>query len=165
MAITALTPTGGITGSIAYTDESNRSSSSEVVMPAATTLAQAQGFMLALAQAVETLTDAQVRRVSVSAGFDPTGADPAVKGNTVEEKAVFGVKTAVGKTAQFSVPAINIAYRQNGTRTVDLANADITALTNLLINGNGTVTPVDTNAQDLVQVLYGRVRKRADSGP
>jgi hypothetical protein len=165
MAITALTAVGGITGSIAFTDESNRSSSSEITMPAATTLAQAQAFMLALAQAAETLSDAQVRRVSITASYDPTGADPAVKGNTVEEKASFGIKTAVGKTAHFSVPAINITYQQNGTRTVDLANADITSLTNLLVTGDGTVAPVDTNAQDLVQILYGRVRKRADSGP
>jgi len=161
MAITALNMIGGITGTITFTDESNKTSTTEIMLPAATTLAQAQTFMLALAQSVELLSDAQIRKVSVSAGYDPAGADLAVQGNTVEEKAQFALKTAAGKTAKFAVPAAKQAYRIPTTRNVDLADPDIMALTTILTTGSGGVAPVDSNGSDLTQVLYGRIRLRS----
>lgn len=160
MPITALTPIGGVSVTLTLTDESLKTSNTSVYVPDTTTLAQAQAFALALAQAVESVTDAQVVRANVNASFDCTGADPAVKGNTVEEKAVFALKTAVGKIAQVSIPSINLAYRTDGTRVVDLTNAAITTITTLLTTGDGAVAPVDSNGQDLVEVVSGKIRKR-----
>jgi hypothetical protein len=61
---------------------------------------------------------------------------------------------------QVTVPAIKLALLQPNERDLDLTDPLVTAITTLLVTGDGTIAPVDSNASDLAQVLFGRLQQR-----
>ncbi|NJL32517.1 MAG: hypothetical protein HC893_00010 [Chloroflexaceae bacterium] len=160
MAITSLAAVGGLSASLSYLDFTGRQVTAGLLLPAAVTLANAQTFLLALAQACEAASDCQISGANVSVRYNTTGADPAIQGNYAEDKGVFGIRTAAGKTVRYSIPGLANSLLLGQTRDIDLTDPLVSAITTLLITGNGTVAPVDSNASDLVQVLYGKLRQR-----
>lgn len=162
MAITALTAVGGITATFTLTDFTNRSVTAQGLMPAATTLANAQALALAIAQALEPLTDCKVSAVNIGVRYTTTGADAAVQGNYAEDKGVFSIQTAAGKVVRFAVPGFKNSKLLGTTRSIDLADTDVAALTTLLITGDGTTAPVDSNGSDLASVISAKIRQRSE---
>ncbi len=160
MAVTALNAVGGVNISFTLTDYTGRAVTSGLLVPAATTLANAQTFALAVAQALEALSDAQVTAVNIGTRYNPVGADPAVQGNYAEDKGTFGIRTAAGKIAKYTVPALSNTFLLGQSRDINIAAPQVEALTTLLIDGNGTVAAVDSNASDLSQVVWAKLRQR-----
>lgn len=162
MAITALTAIGGITVNITYRDFTGRTVTSSYLVPAATTLANAVAHALALTQALEPVSDAQIVAVNVGGRYTAVDSDVAVQGNKAEDKGAIGLRTAAGKVVRFTIPGIKNAKLLGQTRDIDLTDTDVAAVTTLLVTGDGTVAPVDSNASDFTQVVYGKLRQRSE---
>jgi hypothetical protein len=63
-----------------------------------------------------------------------------------------------------TIPGIKEVYRTVGSRTIDTTDVDIAAFTTLIVDGDGTIAPVDTNAEDLDLLLQARIRQRSELG-
>jgi hypothetical protein len=165
MAITGITASGGLTVNIGFTDKTNKTATTRVNLPASATLPQAEAYALALLQALEVLSDCLISSCSISVGYAVAGANAAVAaGNYAEDKGQFSFQTAAGKTSLISIPGVKETMRSAGARTINTADAAITTFTDLVVTGDGTLAPVDSNGEDLTQLLYARVRQRRELG-
>jgi hypothetical protein len=165
MAITAIAAVGGISLNVSFTDKTGQTSNTTINVPATATLVQVEAYALALLQAMEPLSDCLISGATVSIGYGITGANAAVAaGNYAEDKGVFSFRTAAGKKSQLTIPGIKEAYRTVGARSIDTTDVDIAAFTTLIVDGDGTIAPVDTNAEDLDLLLQARIRQRSELG-
>jgi hypothetical protein len=130
------------------------------MMPSAVTLANATAYADAMGDAIIDASDGQMMGYSINQSSNATGATPAVSGSRVEDKGVLSIQTAAGKDVQVTIPAVKLGVLQPNEYDLDLTDPIITAISTLLITGDGTVAPVDSNASDLAQVLRGFLRQR-----
>jgi len=130
------------------------------MLPDTVTLANAKSYCDDLGDAMIAASDGQLMGYNINQRSTASGATAPVAGSRVEDKGLFSIRTAAGKIMQVTLPAIKLAVLQTNERDVDLTDALITAITTLLITGDGTVAPVDSNAADLAQVLAGVLQQR-----
>jgi hypothetical protein len=130
------------------------------MMPDTVTLASAKLYCDAFGDALIDASDAQLMGYSINQRSVATGATAAVAGSRVEDKGLISLQTVAGKDVQVTVPAIKLALLQPNERDLDLTDPLVTAITTLLVTGDGTIAPVDSNASDLAQVLFGRLQQR-----
>jgi hypothetical protein len=154
------TAVGGIGITYTFKDAKGSTTTTTCTAPSGITLANIKLYADALGDALAAASDAELIRYNVSVAYDASGAPASVAGGRVEDKGLFAAQTAAGKNSFFTIPAIKLSTLLANEYDIDLADALITAVTNLLITGDGTTAPVDTNASDLASVVNGRLQQR-----
>jgi hypothetical protein len=112
-----------------------------------------ESYLAALAQRVEPLTDAEIVGATITYQYFATNALPAVAGNYNRHAAIFILSDATGDGFIVEIPAFKPAKLETSGQwagiQVNQADPDVAALVNLLVNGNGTVSPVTHALNDL----------------
>lgn len=135
---------------VIYTVEDVTGSKSRVqtYLPAATTLLDATTKAEATLALLRAVSGGAVTGYSITIGaVDPLAPAPAA-GSRVEQKALFIFRTAAGKTAQVSIPAIKDSL-VNSNGGITTANIDVAALVADLL-GSGYC---DSNGSDLAALV------------
>lgn len=152
---------GGWKTTITYEDISRNPSSTTFYLPPAASYTEAAAYVAAVAQQIELLSDARILNHSLSRYYAGVGATVAQPGGNVEQKGVFAFRTGAGKTAILTVPAPKVDKMKTDERSMEETDTDVAELINLIVNGNGTTNAVDSNGQDMIELLYTKVRHRA----
>lgn len=151
---------GGIRASFTFRDGKGMSTEASFMVPDGITLAIADQYCANLGDAMAAASDAQLMGYSINKRVGASATATPVAGGRVEDKGLLAIRTAAGKTSFATIPAIKLATLQANQKDIDLTDPLITAITTLLITGNGSTAPVDSNAQDLAQILYGTLQQR-----
>lgn len=151
---------GGITYTFRDAKGANSTLNVNFEYTGTSTLTELKTFADALGVELESLSDAELVRYNINLAMDASGATAAVDYKRVEDKGVIIAQTAAGKNVRFSIPAIKETVLGTDQITIDLANADVTAFTNLIVTGNGTIAPVDSNGSDITSIVEGYLYQR-----
>jgi hypothetical protein len=152
---------GGWKVTLTYEDVSRNPSTTTFYLSPAASYTEADTYVSQLAQKIELLTDARILNYALSRHYSGVGATAAQPGGNVEQKGVFAFRTIAGKTSILTVPAPKVAKMKTDERSMEETETDVADLISFLVNGDGTVQPVDSNAQDLSELLYTKVRHRS----
>jgi len=126
-----------------------------VHLPDTTSIANATTYAGNLAEAIDALIKGQIVSVDICVGLDISGLDlkdaPDLASD-VEEGALFSYQTALGLLFRQRLPTYDEATILDNTRQVDLSNAGVQAYTDLITDGNGTVSPTAMAGGDLTSL-------------
>lgn len=126
------------------------------------TLAQIQTFSDALAIAMSDVIDGSMLGVKLQLELTVPLAAVNAAGVNIEKEvgASFSFVNSADRRDTMFVPTFKKALMSDGA--VTLTHADVIAFTDLIVTGNGTLTPTDTNGLDITGVsrAFETTRKR-----
>lgn len=123
-----------MTVTFSYIDASGSPGKTVAHLPSTTTLADAETAAAGLVADLLATSDAQIIAYSVNWGVRNTTPAAPAAGSRVENKAKFTFRTAAGKTATLSVPAIKAAAVAASGGIIS-TNTDVAALVTGLTGG------------------------------
>jgi predicted transcriptional regulator len=159
----SFTQVGYLTLTYSLIDKSENRSQILVNLSNTTTLADARTFAAALGGKIELATDAEIESFSLTSSSRAVGAAAPVAGGNVEQKGRISLQTAAGKIATVTIPAPKVAAMTSNERALLVGDAIIDDITDLLVNGDGTVSPCDSNGADLIAVTDTKIFHRRSS--
>jgi len=146
-------------------DGKGKTSTTEINLPAATTLANAEVMAREVAKLINPIIAGAIVRIGLVRHVSlPTGLRATAGANSdVEEGAPFQYRPANGLFSGLRLPTFDEANILAGTRTVNLTGAVATFNTAMLsgvnlepAGGTGTVQPCDKRGEDLVALEFAR---------
>lgn len=147
-------------------DEKGKASTTEVNLPAATTLTDAQLMAQEIAKLINPIITGSIVRIGLVRSVAlPAGlrANPAANSD-VEEGARFQYRTANGFFTSLRLPTFDEALITAGTRQVNTAASGVSAFNTAMLSGinlssvggSGTVSPCDKRGEDIVALEFAR---------
>lgn len=147
-------------------DEEGKESNSQLKFPANVDVGVVRDFVKEWAQKVDAIIKGQIVGGGISLEVDLTGLGlktAPVAGADVEEKLELFMSTANGQRVTSSIPTIDETYIDS-TGILDLADVDITALTDLIASGKTVLlvnaSPSDAYGSDVTAVVAGAEKFR-----
>lgn len=134
-----------------FRDDDNKSSTTEVMIPGATTAANALAFAAALRPLLAAITDSTLMGYNVILGF-AEAALPVIGSSDIENKAVFLMTAANAVKASLTVPSPLESILQLNNQDIDHSNSDVSALEDALTLGLSGVQPVNSAGSDLTGI-------------
>jgi len=158
-----------ITVTYTFRDNDGKESTSEVLIPGATTAAAAVTFANALRLLIVALSDAVCITQNVILGYYEN-AIPTIPSSDIENKGVFLFNAANGLKSSIAVPSILEAVLQANNQDIDQTNSDVSAFIDAMTLGLSGTNPVNASGTDLTSMreaykqnrrshLSGRTRK------
>jgi len=156
-----------MTWTIMYTmqDEKTETSTTEVNLPDATSLADAVLYAQELAKLIDPIITGAIVRIGLSKTVAVPGTldTTADSGSDVEEGARFQFRTSGGFYSGMRLATFDEANISAGSRVV-ATNANTTAFINALVSGinltgvggSGTIQPCDKRDEDLTALEFAR---------
>ncbi len=153
-----------------FVDDKGKTATTSVNIETTHTLAGALEFAQEVAVLINNVTTCKITAVNVSAPVDISGLGLATSpGATsdIEEKGVFQYETAGGWKTSVSVPGWSDLLVLSGTDTIDIADSDVAAFNDMMIDGITPTTyatlvePSDTREDDIDSLDWARERFRA----
>lgn len=124
-----------------------------------------------VALAIDVLIGGIVTGISVVTNVDiPSSLEEDVDADSdVEEGAKFTFRAANGGDKEMRLPTFDEQFLLAGTKQVDLADSDVDAFVDLMINGrtdivNGNVAPVSIRNSDLVSLISAKENFKPRAG-
>lgn len=126
-----------------------------VHLPSATTLANASAFASAFGALIDAVTSGQLSSIDVCVGVALPGGIKTTPDDEsdVEEGGVFVYRDADGRTFRQRIPTLLEALVEAGTRQIDNANAAVQAITDTIVDGDGTTQPVTLAGTDITALV------------
>jgi len=151
-----------IVGTVHFTwrDTKGKESFSKIRIPNSLTFAQYTAFGEAAASVVKAMSTAELTEVSVSIGLDLSGASLRTVATQFADwfnKGFIQASNLInGLTGKFNIPTWDDANNASGSKNMNMADADVMALTTLITDGldvSGTlIYPVALRGDALSQV-------------
>lgn len=145
----ALKPTISIIYS--FRDDDNKSSTSEVLIPGATTPANAVTFALALRPLIAALSDATLTSFNIVLGWSEASI-PVIGSSDIENKAVFLMTAGNAIKSTLTIPSPLESILQGNNQDIDHSNSDVSDFEDALTLGIGGVQPVNASGSDLTSI-------------
>lgn len=145
-----------------YTDAKGQSSTQEIHLDDALSMAQMTGYAQALATLLNAVTTGVITRVGIVVSVTlPGGLRVAALTNSdVEEGAKFQFNTASNFRTGFRIPTFNEDLIASNSRAVDLEDADVAAMVAGIVSGltiGGTVvSPTDARESDITALISAK---------
>jgi hypothetical protein len=148
--------------SLRVRDDAGKAGNIKVFVPDSVTIAQLETYAIAFAEAADSVTGAKIEAASARMNLDISSASlkaTAIADHPVQWGAIIGY-SAAGTPYRHTqlIPAVDQGLVDAGD--FDVGDALVTALTALMVTGNGTVVPSDEYENDLTAVLGGEVTFR-----
>lgn len=139
-------------------DAKNETSTMEISLPTATTLADVTDFAQAMAGLLNAVITGAIRRIGVVLSVALPGGlrGGALTGSDVEEGAKFQFLTALGNYTSFRVPTFDEDLIQSNSRAVDIEDAAVAALITAMEDGIDDVEPCDKREEDVIALSFAR---------
>lgn len=158
-----------ITITFTFRDNDGKESTTEVLIPGATTPANAVTYATALRPLIAALSDAVCVSQNIILGYYEN-AIGTIPSSDVENKGVALFNAANGLKSSIAIPSILEAVLQGNNQDIDQAHADVSAFIDAMTLGLSGIQPVNASGADLVGVreaykqnrrsqLSGRTRK------
>lgn len=149
-----------------FVDSKNETSTMEIRVPTATTLADATTFAQAMAGLLNAVTTGAIRRIGVVLSVALPGGirSGPLTNSDVEEGAKFQFLTALGNFTSFRVPTFSEAMITSNSRAVDLEDADVAALVTAMEDGIGLTQPCDARGEDVTALSFAREQFQSSRG-
>lgn len=142
--------------SIRFTDEKGENARMHIYVPTGQTFVALQAFLDAFLADLDVVTDAQITAATLTRAFViPGGLKAAPIADSDVQEGVNLLWDVAASNYNFSnrLPAITPTYVVG--RTLELANVDIIAMSNHVINGVATVLPSDRAGGDITGLIAG----------
>ena len=153
-----------------YRDDSASLSSGSVRLPYGVAFSRARSFALALALALERVSDAVIEGVGISLTMEFEDSALADVGSDVERCAVIICESVITDDRfLMQLPSVRVNKLESEGPWIgigiDQADAAVAALLDMLVAGNGTVAPISLSGNDLgtVNAAYLQYRKPSSS--
>lgn len=139
-------------------DAKGLTSTMEINIPTATTLANATTFAQAMAGLLNAVTTGVLTRIGVVLSVALPGGirTGALTNSDTEEGARFQFRTSGGNFTAFRVPTFLETLIQSNSRAVDLEDTDVAALVTAMEDGISGVNPVDKRNEDVTALTSAR---------
>jgi hypothetical protein len=149
---------------VSYLDDSGGTSDAWINVPYGSTRAEAEAFALALIQAAEPITDCQITKVTLVVQLRPEYDPPALPDSDATRTGAFIFADATNERTIVTVPGIVPAKISTigalAGIAIDLTDADISALVDLVVIGDGTLEPVSWAGNDLIELRTAYLQHR-----
>lgn len=145
-----------------FLDSKGQTSTCEINIPTATTLASATAFAQSVATLLNNVVTGVITRVGIVLSVSlPGGIRTAALANSdVEEGAKFQFNTASGFRTGFRIPTFDETKIASNSRAVDLEDADVAALVNAIVSGltsaGNLVQPTDKRESDVTALTAAK---------
>ena len=158
-----------ITVTYTFRDNDGKESTTEVLLPGATTAANAVTFANAARALLVLLSDAVCISQNVIIGSYENSI-PTIPSSDVENKGVLLFGSANGLKSSIAIPSILESVLQGNNQDIDQSNADVSAFIDAMTLGLSGTQPVNASGSDLTSIkdaykqnrrshLSGRTRK------
>jgi hypothetical protein len=158
-----------ITITFTFRDNDGKESTTEVLLPGATTAAAAITYATAARVLLAAVSDAVLISMNILLGYYEN-AIGTIPSSDIENKGVLLFNSANGLKSSLAIPSILESVLQGNNQDIDQANADVSALMDAMTLGLSGTQPVNASGSDLVGVreaykqnrrshLSGRTRK------
>lgn len=134
-----------------FRDNDGAESTSEVLIPGATTPANAVTFATALRPLVAALSDAVIVSQNIILGYYEN-AIPTIPSSDVENKGVFQFNSANGIKSSIAVPSILESLLQGNNKDIDQALTAVSDFIAAMTAGLSAIQPSNLSGADLVGV-------------
>lgn len=147
-------------------DAKGQTSTMEINIPTATTLANATTFAQAMAGLLNAVTTGAITRIGVVLSVALPGGirTGALTNSDVEEGARFQFRTALGNLTATRVPTFLETLIASNSRAVDLEDTDVAAFVTAMEDGIGGVTPTDKRGEDVAALTSAREQFQSSRG-
>lgn len=135
----------------AFRDDDGKSATSELLIPAATTAANALTFAAAFAPLLGALSDATITGYNLILGFAESGG-LVIGSSDIENKGLLLLNAANGVKSSLTIPSVLESVLQPNNQDIDQTNADVSDLLDALTLGIGGVQPCNVSGSDLVLI-------------
>lgn len=148
-----------------FRDNDGARSTTEIILPGATTPAAAQTFATAIQPLLAALSDAVIVGMNVILGYYED-AIPTIPSSDIENKGVFLFNAANGIRSSIAIPSVLESVLQPNNRDIDQANTAVDAFITAMTAGLGGTQPSNASGADLVTVrdAYKQNRRSHLSG-
>jgi len=158
-----------ITITFTFRDDDGKESTTEILLPGATTAANAITFSTAVRALLAAVSDATLIGMNILLGYYEN-AIGTIASSDVENKGVLLFNSANGLKSSLAIPSVLESVLQGNNQDIDLANADVSDLVDAMTLGLSSIQPCNGSGSDLVGVrdaykqnrrshLSGRTRK------
>jgi hypothetical protein len=156
-------PTMGV--QFTFRDNDNKESTSQVLLPAATTLANALTYATALRPLIAAVSDAVCVGMNLIVGYYEN-APGTIPSSDIENKGVITLASANGQPSSFTIPSVLESVLQGNNADIDQANTDMSDLLDALTLGLSGTQPANAGGADLVGIkaAYKQNRRSHLSG-
>lgn len=134
-----------------FRDNDGAESTTEVVIPGATTPANAVTFATALRALIAPLSDAVIVSMNIILGYYEN-AIPTIPSSDVENKGLFLLNAANGIQSSIAIPSILESVLQSNNKDIDQAASDVSDFIDAMTAGLSSIQPSNLSGADLVGV-------------
>lgn len=134
-----------------FRDNDGAESTTEVLLPGATSAANAVTYATALRALIALLSDATIVGMNVILGY-AEGAIGTIASSDVENKGVFLFNAANGIKSSIAIPSILESVLQGNNKDIDQANSAVSDFIDAMTAGLTSIQPSNLSGSDLVGV-------------